>query len=177
MQPPRRFSRITCIQHRLRSDRVHVYTVESGPRLTSPAQSIPRRGHAEQLKIFPAVLLAFSVLASLANLCAISAKTRNPNLHAATTNHEPQLAQHCRACCRAVCAPRPPRGPAAACLVWNFLYAHASLQILLYTWNAPPIGERDSARFAPARARLSSASTVSIVAAHRPAQGSQPSML
>ena len=55
-------------------------------------------------------------------------------------------------------------------------YAHASLPIL-HTWNAPPFGERDSARFAPARARLSSASTVSIVAAHRPAQGSQPSML
>ena len=45
----------------------------------------------------------------------------------------------------------------------------------VYTWNAPPLG--DSARLAPARARLSSASTVSVVAAHRPAQGSQPSML
>lgn len=56
-------------------------------------------------------------------------------------------------------------------------YMRTRVYPILYTWNAPPFGERDSARFAPARARLSSASTVSIVAAHRPAQGSQPSML
>ena len=36
---------------------------------------------------------------------------------------------------------------------------------VFHTWNAPPFGERDSARFAPARARLSSASTVSTTGA------------
>ena len=67
--------------------------------------------------------------------------------------------------------------------LWSMTYISMSNSITksvhftrAHTWNAPPLG--DSARlFAPARARLSSASTVSVVAAHRPAQGSQPSML